>query len=360
MIHPNDPPSRLTSQAMSARIWLGVGGCVSTLFYMPNIRSTVKNWNEIKDSIKWNSLILGNGASIAISDKFSYASLKSFAFDKGYVSEEVKVLFDFFRTDDFEYLLGMLFNANVINHTLEIKDQATAKAYSNLKKALIKTIGDTHVSWHEAKSRLSNLALFMKRFRIVVSLNYDLVVYWAMLVGNDGGGGNYFKDCFIRGRFYSKWRELCGPHGRASSSTLVFYPHGNLVLMRDIYGVEKKIVASSGSGLLGKIFSEWNSDQVSPLFVSEGTSNQKLGAIYRSEYLRTVYEDVLPNLGDNIVIYGWNMAKNDMHVLNSIMSWKSVKNIALSVHMSETDSNISRKLDLLKSKIPNCSILLFE
>ena len=327
---------------------------------MPNILTTVKKWDEIKDAAHWDSLLFGNGASIAISDKFSYASLLGLASQKRYISEEVKSLFTFLRTHDFEYVLGILFNANVVNQTLKIKDQTTAKAYYSLRDALIKTIIDTHVEWNEAKDRFSKLADYLKRFKIVVSLNYDLVVYWTMLVGNDKFGPNLFKDCFIKGKFCTDWRRLVPPFGDARSSTLVFYPHGNLSLVRDIYGIEKKIQAS-GASLLKKVFNEWTTTNHTPLFVAEGTSNQKLGAIYRSEYLRQVFEDVLPNIGSNLVIYGWSVGANDLHILKAIARRsEAITSIALSVHSSDTNATVTKKVEILKVYFQTATIYLFD
>ena len=87
------------------------------------------------------------------------------------------------------------------------------------------------------------MAEFMKRFETVLSLNYDLLVYWAMLKGNDEYG-NWFKDGFIdEGRFDNDYEVLREPLG-AERATLVFYPHGNLILATDLIGDEVKLSRS--------------------------------------------------------------------------------------------------------------------
>lgn len=48
-----------------------------------------------------------------------------------------------------------------------------------------------------------------------------------------------------------------------------------------------------------------------PVFVSEGTSHQKVAAIRRSHYLTNVYEEVLPAIGESLVVYGWNFEERE-------------------------------------------------
>src|ERR1044071_4899904 len=74
----------------------------------------------------------------------------------------------------------------------------------------------------------------------------------------------------------------------------------------------------NGSRLLDRVIAQWETGQWSPLFVSEGTNEQKLTAIRRSHYLNTVYAEVLPALGQNIVVYGWSMSAHDQHLVDAI------------------------------------------
>ena len=147
----------------------------------------------------------------------------------------------------------------------------------------------------------------MRQFSKVVSLNYDLLVYWAILLYNSHTP-SHFKDCF----FDNKFDHDC------NAATIVYYPHGNLALGTNLLGEEFKITAGVGSGLLETIFSSWRSGGITPLFVSEGTSKHKKAAIDSSPYLSYVYEEVLPELGENIVVLGWSMGDQDDHLLDAV------------------------------------------
>jgi hypothetical protein len=93
-----------------------------------------------------------------------------------------------------------------------------------------------------------------------------------------------------------------------------------LILAQDFSGQESKLHTNPhGDGnYLQQISQQWSSATVTPVFVSEGTSKQKLNAIARSRYLDTVYREVLPEKKESIVIYGWSMGENDSHILDAL------------------------------------------
>ena len=140
---------------------------------------------------------------------------------------------------------------------------------------------------------LQLVGAFASAFPTVVSLNYDLTLYWAMLLFN-AANGSWFKDAFHDGEFQTDWEYLRRPYGHAAGATLVFYPHGSLSVARDYIGEETKIAVAAGD-LLATITHRWSSGRYVPVFVSEGTSKQKVAAIRRSQYLTNVYEEVLPS-----------------------------------------------------------------
>ncbi len=72
-------------------------------------------------------------------------------------------------------------------------------------------------------------------------------------------------------------------------------------------------------------------DKVSPLFVSEGNRDQKLTAIRRNMYLGTVYDSVLPLIGESLVIYGSSLQPNDEHILTSLIKG-GLTRVAISIY----------------------------
>ena len=85
------------------------------------------DWEEISDSYE-HTLVLGNGASIAISASFQYASLFQSAIEAGIISEEINELFAHFETNNFEYVLRLVSNAQDVNSALRVEENETQKA----------------------------------------------------------------------------------------------------------------------------------------------------------------------------------------------------------------------------------------
>ncbi len=291
----------------------------------------VKQWEDIKDDFEAGSLILGNGASMAVSEKFGYGSLFDEAKKLDHLTKLVQKVFKSFDVEDFELVLRRLWQAKLVNKALKIEHGKVEESYQQVRTALIATVRDVHVSYQEAEEHLEHIYQFMKPFKKVVSLNYDLIVYWAAMFGNnqiknETGSSNWFKDCFNFDRVFSDWRERDG--------TLFFYPHGNLVLRRSKFSGVKKIVTGDYSQLLDSILDEWVNQDLAPAFVCEGTQESKEQSISSCDYLEKVFYEVLPSLEQNIVIYGWAMAEQDEHLIEQISKSQPEK-VAVSVYRKD-------------------------
>lgn len=276
------------------------------------------------------TVLLGNGASIAVSPRFSYGSLLGHAVERGLLADDARRLFEFFGTQDFELILRIVWQATNVNRSLQIQDARTRQAYIRVRECLIQAVRDVHPEYHEVSAQLPAIYRFLKGFDTVVSLNYDLIIYWAMTYGLNVEDRHVFKDCFLGGGIFDdNWQRLREPIGYALSTTLVFYPHGSLVLCRNRVEQERKI-HNLQNGLLGAILQMWQSEEVVPLFVSEGTWQQKVSSIQNSYYLSTVYREVLPSQRQTLAIYGWGMGEHDLHLLQR-MRGSGVQRVAVSV-----------------------------
>ncbi|PPD57587.1 DUF4917 domain-containing protein [Dehalogenimonas etheniformans] len=109
---------------------------------------------------------------------------------------------------------------------------------------------------------------------------------------------------------------------------LVFYPHGNLAISRSIFGDEQK-VSRDGVSLLENVLRHWVESDHIPVFVSEGSSTDKLRSIKRSHYLGSVYND-LKQIKGNIVFYGWSASDQDKHIFEAL-DHSGIDKIAFSV-----------------------------
>lgn len=277
------------------------------------------------------TILLGNGASMAVSPRFAYDSLRERAIQRGFLPEDAQRLFDFFG-HDFELILRIVWQASNVNRSLGIHDERTHAAYTNVRNCLIQTVRDIHPEYHEVSGFLPSIYRFLRNFQTVISLNYDLVVYWTMTYGLDVRDWHAFKDCFVGGGvFDDNWRRFRERIYGERSNTLVFYPHGSLALCRNLVEHESKIHAGNSAGLLETILGHWQTERVVPLFVSEGTWQQKVTSIRNSYYLSTVYREVLASQRDTLVVYGWGFAEQDLHLLQR-MQGTGIRRVAVSVH----------------------------
>jgi hypothetical protein len=293
---------------------------------------TIFQWNEIKDRFN-HGLLLGNGASMAVHPGFGYRSLYKAALDYGHLTPDVAGVFMAFGVHDFELVLRRLWQAKVVNEALGIHGGRVAEAYVQVRNSLISTVRDVHISHDDALPHLQPIYEFMQNFKTVVSLNYDLLVYWAAMYSQDAIG-NWFKDCFVSGEFADDWELRRIPY-RARGATLFFYPHGNLALARGLDDAEFKI-ATRGLDLLTRVLDVWENGEGVPLFVCEGTSDYKAKAIMGSSYLQRVSREVLPQIGDSLVIYGWGIADQEAHILKRL-SQANCQRVAVSVYNGDAE-----------------------
>lgn len=265
---------------------------------------------------------------------FSYRSLFDIAKNQNTLPTTDKI-FAALNTADFEHVLQVCWHANLVNNALGQPVGAINQAYVEVRDSLIAAVRSVHCLPGQIDAFLPRIAAFASGFETVVSFNYDLTLYWAMLQFNEAHVG-WFKDAFLNGIFDPTWPRLRAAIGKASGTTLVFYAHGSLLLARDVLGQERKIAAQNLSfakqtALLDTIFGDWTAGTHTPLFVSEGTSKDKLASIRRSPYLSTVYDEVLSSLGDMVVVYGLSFAANDTHIIES-MKKKPPQYLAVSVY----------------------------
>ena len=291
-------------------------------------------WASLRDA-NWQTLLLGNGASIAIHNEFAYPTIHSVADAKGLLATTAPI-FAKLGTTDFEHVLLACWYAEHVNVALETPSADISAAYAEVRTALIQAVHSVHPVHADVAADLQRAGTFASSFPTVVSLNYDLTLYWAMLLFN-AANGSWFKDAFHHGEFQTDWGYLRRPLPPATGATLVFYPHGSLSVARDYIGDETKIAVAAGD-LLETITHRWSSGHYVPVFVSEGTSKEKVASIRRSHYLTNVYEEVLPELGENLVVYGWSFDERDQHVLNAI-SANLPKRMAVSVFTGQPDGD---------------------
>ncbi len=319
----------------------------------------IQNWEKIKSKYERGTILLGNGSSIAIHSGFNYSSLLELASQKGLITQEIEDIFESLKTKDFELILRKILQAYHINKALQISEQKTEDAYNLVKNCLIESVNNTHPDFSSIKDLILKISGFLKIFNTVLSLNYDLIIYWSIMAGN-AEYPNLFKDCFLSGKFNDDIKMFRQPHGKNKTATLVFYPHGHLALATSLDSSEIKISSNDENILIAEIVKCWNEYKISPLFVSEGTAQDKINTIQRSHYLRTVYNKVIPSLNKSLIIYGFGFGRQDIHILEAFQN--TFNNIAVSVYngMKNQEDYCIKAAKLLRDKFPSSKIDFFD
>lgn len=287
---------------------------------------------------KKRHLLLGNGFSIACRPKiFTYGSL----FEQADFSKLplVPKVFEALKTTDFEQVIKALEEASKVLPIYSTSLGSAAKLMGEdaekLKDLLISTVGKNHPNIPNEidDTQFWGCRQFLAHFLgpgndggKVYTLNYDLLLYWALMHGdnpfaeavaletNDGFGRDEDTE-----PEYVNWMGESSAHGQR-----VHYLHGALHLFDAGTELKKYTWINTGVPLLQQARAAMNAGMF-PLFVAEGKSEQKLSKIKHSAYLHHSYKSFSQQMqqgNDALFIYGHSLAENDQHILKKIVRGK--------------------------------------
>ena len=185
---------------------------------------------------------------------------------------------------------------------------------SGLREVLVRAIADNHPS-HPGEIEASRYAAcrrFLSRFDRIFTLNYDLLLYWALMQGEleprvDSDDG--FRTPLSGEQEYVTWEP--GRHGQN-----VYYLHGALHIFDGGTEVQKYTWRNTGIRLVDQVRAAL-SDGRYPIFVAEGESSQKFERIRHSDFLSRAYRS-FQEIGNCLCVFGHSMAPNDVHITNLI------------------------------------------
>jgi hypothetical protein len=262
------------------------------------------------------SMLLGNGFSIAASDNFAYGRLLDEAdFGGRRQSTRVREVFDSLNSADFEMVVRRLQETAETLKLYPGKLRPTRLLLradaERVRDGLTEAISEIHPA---NKGEIGDIEMgrtsdFLEQFGEVFTLNYDLLLYWAM----GSNGFRSFDDGFRR----SADGDL--EHLRPENQTVHFL-HGALHLWEeaDLGGepITYKKEWTRGSTLIEALRAALDRGRY-PLVVMEGTARQKQTAIDASPYLRGCLRS-LRDLGGSLFTHGWAMSDNDDHIVQAI------------------------------------------
>jgi hypothetical protein len=315
-----------------------------------------------KDALKISkgshrSLLLGNGFSISIWDKFDYKYLYQEANNPTSnwaraTGDNLDNLFTSLQTHDFEKILAHLNIAIKVARCYH--DESFEKKLIADKQELINSfIAALHEVHPQYKSHINSmnwihLVDFITKFDEVYTVNYDLLLYWVINQPYMDFSSSrdiskdpryHLKDGF-GGRSNITWKGTIEKIAEQN----VYYLHGCLFFYLDEHNILSKLTNQACATIPQQIRKYLESGK-KPLIVLEGKYEEKLDIIRSSPYLHHAFES-FGNLSGNLFIFGFSLNEHsDKHLIDQIQN-SNVKNIFLGNHNS-TEDELNEKSNLL-------------
>lgn len=275
--------------------------------------------NAIGANPKNMSLLLGNGFSMGYEPRrFSFTDLLQSAIDQGIIQQNSKLhlMFKHLNTSDFEKVIKALEDGLIVSETYfhGLSTDEISGDIEALKKHLVDTIMNNHPDSsneiiNDKSSKCSN---FFGLFKKIYTLNYDLLSYWVIL---KNGMENTFTDGFGESEEEDQEYVVYKEHGITKG---LLFLHGGLHIFDNKTEIKKLTFCRTDKTLKSQIIENLSQD-IYPVFVSEGTSATKLEKIKHNPYLNSCYKSLESTTGD-LFILGTALKSNDEHIRKAIIN----------------------------------------
>lgn len=290
---------------------------------------------RLKSKRRPMSLLMGNGFSMAYDRGiFSYNALYDFLTSKD--DALLNKLFSVIKTKNFELVMQQLDTTLALLEAFggapALREQIQS-ASQKLKETLLKSVQELHPEHvyklpdDKSAACAAFLSPFLNSGGQIYTTNYDLLLYWVLMregVNNpiDGFGKEVFNhDEVTKGAEPELSDLFWGPN---KDDQNVHYLHGALHLF-DAGAAVFKEQYSYDAYLLQNITARLNNGEY-PIFVTAGTSDEKLEHIRHNQYLSHCY-DKLSKVSGSLVTFGFNFGEYDEHIIEAINRAKANKDM---------------------------------
>jgi hypothetical protein len=187
-----------------------------------------------------------------------------------------------------------------------------------VKDSLVSTIARHHPDRPYALSddQYERCRNFLYQFGHKFTLNYDVLLYWALMhedVDNlDLNPDDGFRNPDEYNPLYVKWQQ--------GNKATVNYLHGALHLFDKETDIIKYTWSKTSIPLVDQIRSALDEEKY-PLFVAEGSSDSKWQKIMHNAYLHKAFrsfESCTAPEKNSLLVFGHSLAANDDHILKCI------------------------------------------
>jgi len=265
-------------------------------------------------------LLTGNGFSMAYDPKrFSYSALFDVASQA--LPLDVQQMFTALEVKDFELVMRMYQDAAVVLSQYPQGSkfrQLFERNAEEIRDALARAVSASHPDrpGDIAAKQYTCCRSFLRNFDCIYTLNYDLLPYWAFMqdletaLKHDDG----FRQPEDGKAEYVTWDV------QNSDNQSVFYLHGALHIFDAGHEVQKYTWCNTGEPLIEQIRSALAANKF-PIFVAEGTSNEKYAKIQHSSFLGRAYRSFAK--GKSVLfIHGHSLEDTDDHILRLLSNGK--------------------------------------
>jgi hypothetical protein len=316
---------------------------------------------NLSQSYPKRHLLLGNGFSIACRPNiFIYGKLFEQA-DFSSLSRFTKNVFTALNTTDFERVIQVLNDTVKLSSVYGI-DQILVNQMKDdvdaLKELLVRTIAKSHPEKPMDIKDEEYLACqnFLKYFHTIYTFNYDLLLYWTIMNSDTNKIDDGFRSSDSEYQSSEKLEYVTWETGQSNKQNIWFL-HSALHIFDSGTEIKKYTWNRTGICLIEQIRNSLAND-LFPLFVSEGSSLEKLNKIRHSDYLSRAYRS-FQAIGNCLFVHGHSLAENDEHYLKLIERGK-VKHLFLGLHGdpdTENNKRIIRRANLMVSNRRNSNAL---
>jgi len=306
-------------------------------------------------------LLTGNGFSMSYNnERFSFTSLLDSAVANGLIDKTSPVfsVFQEFATKDFEEVVKLLeTSVRVVEkyNAIGIKDkEQIINDSKNLKKHLVEIITNNHPEkiTEISEEEFSYSTKFISQYNKIYTLNYDLLLYWTTIKLMDYISEQKIDNVVLNptdGFHNDDINDNYVIFGNDNSSQEIYYLHGALHIFDKKSSIIKNTYSRTTIALKEQTLKNLDKD-IYPIFVSEGTSEQKKTKIIHNAYLNHCYKSLgaIGSKNSSLVVFGTLLKMNDLHIRDAIKKNK-VKNIYFGVS-SEDEVN---QLEEFKEELEN-------
>lgn len=333
----------------------------------------VVNWDSIQQSFAGDrgrascgAVLLGNGFSTNIWSDFGYHTL----LEESGLDGIARDLFG--ARTNFETTLAELTTARRVLLVAAPGASDLAEQLENLvsqvRDALLNAVGAVHPAHSQLLAGkkekagifsgvpefvLPDLTRHLRRYSQVFVTNYDLIAYWVAV---NGGIGDFFHGAYpFNGQQAEDW--LAWPMPK------IFFLHGALHLWRSLStNAEGKYKAEQQTPLTEVVRASLDTEDRLPLFISEGSSKEKMARISGSPYLSFCL-NALGEADVPLTVLGHSLSDVDQHICEAIERHPDRK-VAIGIWVGDTPpekqaDELKTEATKIRGRLPHCTDLVF-